>query len=93
MDSIGNKKFWDFIQAETVFRHIPHTLLYTSYDEDDVNDYMVDSFKKHNPEYDLKYFDQTAVDAWFKNGIYDEAYQKLTERGHKTDFFRYCYLI
>ena len=92
MDSIGNKKFWDYIQAETVFRHIPHTLLYTSYDKLDVNAYMVDSFKKHNPEYELKYFDQIAVDAWFKNSIYNDAYQKLTERGERTDFFRYCYL-
>ena len=92
MDSIGNKKFWDYVQAETIFRHIPHKLLYTSFDEDDINDYMIDSFKEHNPNYELNYFNQIAVDAWFAGGIYNEAYKKLTNRGEQTDFFRYCYL-
>ena len=53
---------------------------------------MIESFKKHNPHYNLKYFNQTAVDAWFENSIYNDAYKKLTERGEITDFFRYCYL-
>lgn len=92
MDAIGNKKFWDYVQAKTIYRQIPRTLLYTSFDELDVNDYMIDSFNKHNSDYELKYFDQIAVDAWFASSIYNDAYRTLSERGQRTDFFRYCYL-
>ncbi len=92
MDSIGNKKFYDYVQANTIFREIPFTILYTSYDLFDVNNYMVDSFTDKNKDYEMVYYDQAAVDLWFKNSIYKQAYDKLTERGEKTDFFRYCYL-
>ena len=93
MDSIGNKKFWDYVQAKTIFRTIPFDLIYTSFDEDDVNDYMINSFKEKNPHYNFKYFSQIAVDRWFEHSIYNDAYKKLHNRGEKADFFRYCYLF
>lgn len=92
MDNIGNKKFYDYVQAKTIFREIPYTILYTSYDLFDVNNYMVDSFTEKNQDYEMLYYDQNGVEKWFNNSIYKEAYSKLTERGEKTDFFRYCYL-
>ena len=92
MESIGNKKFWDYVQEDKIFRLIPHNFIYTSYDILDVNDYMIDSFQEKNPHYNFFYFNQNAVDNWFNNSIYNEAYKKLTERGEKSDFFRYCYL-
>jgi mannosyltransferase OCH1-like enzyme len=92
MKEIGNKPFFDYVQNKRIYKKVPNTIIYTSLDETDINDYMVDSFKKHNPEYELLYFPQTRVDQWFKNSIYNDAYQKLTQRGEKADFFRYCYL-
>ena len=91
MDSIGNKKFWDYVQAETIFCKIPRKIIYTSYDVLDINDYMVNSFSK-NDGWEMIYFDDEAVDRWFAGGIYDKAYLKLKEKGERTDFFRYCYL-
>jgi hypothetical protein len=49
MESIGNKKFWDYVQEDKIFRLIPHNFIYTSYDILDVNDYMIDSFQEKNP--------------------------------------------
>ena len=92
MDGIGNKKFWDYVQAKTIYTQIPRKIIYTTYDILDVNEYMVDSFRNKNPDWEMLYFNQKAVDEWFKNSIYDKAYKKLTQRGEKTDFFRYCYL-
>lgn len=92
MESIGNKKFWDYVQEDKIFRLIPNNFIYTSYDILDVNDYMIDSFKQKNPYYNFLYFNQNAVDNWFANSIYNDAYKTLTERGEKSDFFRYCYL-
>jgi hypothetical protein len=40
----------------------------------------------------MLYFDDNAVNQWFANSIYNDAYLKLTEKGERTDFFRYCYL-
>ena len=84
--------FWDNIQKNRVYRLIPRSVFYTSYDELDVNAYMINSFKEKNIDYDLKYFNQKQVDDWFKTTAHNKAYQKLTERGERTDFFRYCYL-
>ena len=92
MKEIGNRPFFDYVQARRLHKQVPNKIIYTSLDETDLNDYMIDSFKKHNPEYELEYFPQSRVDHWFKNSIYNDAYQKLTERGEKADFFRYCYL-
>lgn len=92
MSMLGNKPFFDYVQNKRVFSKVPKVILYTSLDELDVNEYMIESFKKHNPDFEFKYFNQQAVDNWFANSIYNDAYLKLTERGEKTDFFRYCYL-
>tara|TARA_R110000744_G_scaffold94125_1_gene181758 strand:- start:10467 stop:12761 length:2295 start_codon:yes stop_codon:yes gene_type:complete len=92
MDTIGNIKFWDHVQARTIFNHIPRKIIYTTKDVLDINQYMIDSFEKHNPDYDLVYFDDNAVEQWFAKSIYNKAYKNLKEKGARTDFFRYCYL-
>lgn len=92
MESISNKKFWDYVQAKTIFNHIPRKIIYTTKDVLDVNQYMIDSFEKHNPDWELVYYDDNAVERWFKLSIYYDAYKKLKNKGERTDFFRYCYL-
>jgi len=92
MKELNNKPFYHYVQNNIIFKKIPNKIIYTTYDALDVNSYMVDSFTKLNPEYDLVYFNQQKVDEWFKKSIYNEAYLKLKERGEKSDFFRYCYL-
>ncbi len=92
MEAIGNKKFWDYVQAKTIFNHIPRRIIYTTKDILDVNQYMIDSFEKHNPDWDLIYFDDNAVNNWFARSIYNAAYKNLKTKGERTDFFRYCYL-
>lgn len=93
MKELNNKSYYHFyVQNKRIYREIPNTLIYTSYNLFDVNTYMIDSFKKHNPEYEFKYFSQDDVDLWFKNTSYEPTYKKLKERGEKSDFFRYCYL-
>ena len=92
MKAIDNHPFYHYIQTKNVFKKIPNTIIFTTYDSLDINDYMISSFKKHNPEYEIKHFSQNQVDLWFKHSIYNNAYLKLTERGERSDFFRYCYL-
>jgi len=92
MKAINNHPFYYYVQNKNIFKKIPNKIIFTTYDGLDVNDYMVSSFKKLNPEYELIHFNQEQVDQWFKDGIYNEAYQKLSERGERSDFFRYCYL-
>jgi mannosyltransferase OCH1-like enzyme len=84
--------FWDNVQKNKIWREIPFNIIYTSYDELDLNSYMVDSFKKYNSEYQFNYFNQNQVDDWFRDTPYNSTYKRLTERGERTDFFRYCYL-
>ena len=92
MEAIGNKKFWDYVQAKTIYREIPRKIIYTTKDILDVNQYMIDSFEKHNPDWELVYYDDNAVERWFERSIYYDAYKKLKNKGERTDFFRYCYL-
>jgi len=92
MKEIGNEPFFNFVQREEIFREIPKQIIWTTFDELDINDYMVESYKSKNPLWEIKYFSQEDVDKWFENSIYFEPYKKLSQRGEKTDFFRYCYL-
>ena len=84
--------FWDNVEKHRIFREIPRTIIYTALDLFGVNDYMIDSFKKHNPDYEFLFFDQTQVDKWFENTVYNEFYRTLSNKGEISDFFRYCYL-
>ena len=77
MKELNNKPFYHYVQNNIIFKKIPNKIIYTTYDALDVNSYMVDSFTKLNPEYDLVYFNQQKVDEWFKKSIYNEAYLKL----------------
>jgi mannosyltransferase OCH1-like enzyme len=93
MEVLKNKPFYHYVQTNNVFKKIPNKIIYTTYDGLDINEYMISSFKKLNPEYDILYFNQQMVDQWFfSTTIYNEAYKKLKERGEKSDFFRYCYI-
>jgi len=84
--------FWDNVEKHRIFRQIPRKIIYTALDSFSINEYMVDSFKKHNPDYELLFFDQYKVDKWFKQTPYNDFYLTLTDRGEISDFFRYCYL-
>ena len=84
--------FWDNVEKQRIFREIPRRIIYTALDYFGVNDYMIDSFKKHNPDYEFLFFDQTQVDKWFENTVYNEFYCTLSNKGEISDFFRYCYL-
>ena len=84
--------FWDNVEKHRIFRQIPRKIIYTALDSFSINEYMVDSFKKHNPNYELLFFDQYKVDKWFKQTPYNDFYLTLTDRGEISDFFRYCYL-
>lgn len=92
MKSIDNHPYYHYIQTKNVFKKIPNTIFFTTYDGLDINDYMVKSFEDKNPEFEIKHYNQNQVDQWFKESIYNDAYLKLTQRGERTDFFRYCYL-
>jgi len=92
MKALNNKPFFDYVQNNKVFKKIPNTIIFTTYDSLDLNEYMIQSFEKHNPEYEMIYFNQEKVDAWFASSIYNEAYKSLKERGERSDFFRYCYI-
>ena len=92
MKSLNNKPFFDYVQNNKVFKKIPNTIIFTTYDSLDLNEYMIQSFEKHNPEYEMIYFNQEKVDEWFASSIYNEAYKTLKERGERSDFFRYCYI-
>ena len=91
MKQIGNPPFFDYVQSGQIYNEIPRTIIWTTYDCLDHNQYMIDSFST-NQDYEFKYFSQKQVDEWFANSIYDKQYKVLTQRGEKTDFFRYCYL-
>ncbi|WP_204356592.1 glycosyltransferase family 32 protein [Arcticibacterium luteifluviistationis] len=84
--------FWDNVEKNRIYRQIPRQVFYTALDVFDVNDYMTESFKQHNPEYEIKFFNQYSVDKWFINTGYNQFYKTLTNRGEISDFFRYCYL-
>ena len=92
MKVLGNRPFFDYVQENKIFKKIPNKIIFTTYDSLDLNEYMIQSFEKNNPEYELVYFNQDKVDEWFESSIYYEAYKKLKERGERTDFFRYCYI-
>ena len=91
MSKIGNEPFYNYVQREEIFSEIPRQIIWTTYDNLDINNYMISSYEK-NSDWDVKYFSNEDVDTWFENSIYREAYSKLSERGERTDFFRYCYL-
>jgi|TARA_R110000744_G_scaffold298632_2_gene408232 mannosyltransferase OCH1-like enzyme len=92
MKSLNNKPFYHYIQTNNVFKKIPNEIIFTTYDSLDINEYMIKSFEDLNPEYEVKYFNQTKVDEWFESSIYKDGYQSLSERGERSDFFRYCYI-
>ena len=91
MRELGNEPFFNYVQREEIFREIPKQIIWTTYDNLDINNYMISSYEK-NKDWDVKYFSNEDVDTWFINSIYRDAYDKLSERGERTDFFRYCYL-
>ena len=92
MKELGNETVYNYVQREEIFMEIPRTIIWTTYDNLDINNYMIESFTSQNPDWNVKYFSQEDVDTWFINSIYKDAYDKLSERGERTDFFRYCYL-
>ena len=91
MKELGNEPFYNYVQREEIFREIPKQIILTTYDVLDLNNYMLSSFEK-NKDWEIKYFSDEDVNYWFANSIYREAYEKLSERGERSDFFRYCYL-
>ena len=58
MKALNNKPFFDYVQNNKVFKKIPNTIIFTTYDSLDLNEYMIKSFEKHNPEYEMIYFNQ-----------------------------------
>ena len=72
MKALNNKPFFDYVQNNKVFKKIPNTIIFTTYDSLDLNEYMIQSFEKHNPEYEMIYFNQEKVDEWFASSIYNE---------------------
>ena len=91
MKELGNEPFFNYVQREEIFSEIPRQIIWTTYDNLDVNDYMLSSYQQ-NKNWEVRYFSQQDVDNWFNTSIYKQAYDKLSQRGEKTDFFRYCYL-
>ena len=74
---------------------IPKRIMQTYISKDKVPQKVFDNIKKFAPDYEYHFFDHEQRFEFIKNN-YDssvvDAYNRLTNKAHQSDLFRYCYL-
>lgn len=69
--------------------------IFTSYlcdVRDDIVQYILRSWKSLNPDFNVLYFSDKDVEAFFKDTDYYETYKKMKNGVAIADFFRICYI-